>query len=294
MSGLQAYDGGRPLRPLLPATPRPATITTAPSVGRARPSHISAACRPCRKQKTKCSGERPVCDRCVKRNTECHYTTRPGETEAQARNRAHGDLRDRTTTHREILELLRNLPDRDAQGVLQSIRAGTDFETIVKHVRAGDLLLQMSVRPETRYRYDFPYRSGMPEEYLADNPYMDSLVYEAAALYSANGPPARSKDIGSKSVTALSSEEYNSFYLKPLHAATVIEPRLLDAKISAWTSVCDNDTLMRDLLSSWLRCEYSFTAAFQKNLFLQDLVTGNDEFCSSLLVNIVLGYSCVS
>jgi hypothetical protein len=81
--------------------------------------------------------------------------------------------------------------------------------------------------------------------------------------------------------------------LKPFHAAEVIDHRLFDVKLSLWTTVCNNDILMRDLLSVWLRCEYHFTAAFQKDLFLEDMGAQREDFCSSLLVNVMLGYSCV-
>ncbi|TEA17729.1 Nitrogen assimilation transcription factor nirA [Colletotrichum sidae] len=146
----------------------------------------------------------------------------------------------------------------------------------------------MAVAPETRLRYDFPYRSEMPEFYIRDNPYLDSLVYEAASLYSANEISSVSRpDHGTE------SQAVQNIYLKPFHAAHVVEPRLTDANISLWTSVCDDNVLMRDLIRSFLRCEYQFTAAFQMDLFLEDLAAQRDDFCSSLLVNIVLAYACV-
>ena len=88
-------------------------------------------------------------------------------------------------------------------------------------------------------------------------------------------------------------EEHKSFYLKPFHAAQVVNPRLSDVRVSAWTAVCDDDMLLRDLLRVFFRCEYEFTAAFQKDYFLEDMASNKSEFCSSLLVNVVLAYSCV-
>lgn len=49
---------------------------------------------------------------------------------------------------------------------------------------------------------------------------------------------------------------------------------------------------MRDL-GVFLRCEYQFTSAFQKDYFLEDMASHRAEFCSSLLVNVILAYSCV-
>lgn len=79
---------------------------------------------------------------------------------------------------------MRTLPDREAQDVLQRLRSGADVAAILNQVKAGNLLLQMAVTPETRLRYEFPYRSEMPFDCGPDNPYLDSLIYEAASLYS--------------------------------------------------------------------------------------------------------------
>lgn len=87
--------------------------------------------------------------------------------------------------------------------------------------------------------------------------------------------------------------EYRSLYVKPFHAAKVIDPLLTDAKPSHWTTVSDNDVLMRQILEDFFRCEYQFTAAFQKDLFLEDMASGRKDFCSSLLVNVTLAYACV-
>ncbi|OPB40292.1 Zn2Cys6 transcriptional regulator [Trichoderma guizhouense] len=166
--------------------------------------------------------------------------------------------------------------------------------SLLNYLKTGNALLQMAVAPETRFRYELPYRTEMPEYYLGDNPYMDSMIYGAASLYSKDDE--RSK-IAGRTATGRAgkraSKGYQDVYLKPFHAAEVIDPRLTDAKISSWTSVCKDDVLMRRLLSVFLRCEYHFTSAFQKDYFLDDLVANRKEFCSSLLVNIVLAYACV-
>jgi hypothetical protein len=50
---------------------------------------------------------------------------------------------------------------------------------------------------------------------------------------------------------------------------------------------------MRDLLNVFFRCEYLFASVFQKDYFLEDMAAQRQDFCSSLLVNITLAYSCV-
>ncbi|KAF5636194.1 nitrogen assimilation transcription factor nit-4 [Fusarium sp. NRRL 52700] len=285
-----------PLRPLLPAErgsqPLPPPLKR--SITQRRLNPVLAACEPCRKHKAKCSGERPACRRCLQRKLTCIYVPRPGETRSQALNRCSRETSEgssqRSSVYEELVGLLKNLPDQDAQAILQRLRSGTDAASVVNQARAGNALLQMAVVPETRLRYEFPYRSEMPKEFELNNPYLNSMLYETASLYShgQTSGTALLEHLGS-----LDSEEQRSPYLKPFHAAQVFDPLFSDGKVSAWTSVCDDDKLMRDLLSVLFRCEYQFTAAFHKDLFLEDMAAGRKDFCSSLLVNVTLAYACV-
>lgn len=212
---------------------------------------------------------------------------------SQALRRGYRDLQNRSEDHGELIQLLRDLPDREAQYVLQSLRSGSGVRAILNQVKAGDLLLQLAVSPETRFRYEFPYRSEMPQDFIIDNPYLNSLIYEAASLYPPSQHPESSESTSTGRMPGLRSTEYRSLYLKPFHAAQVIEPRLSNARPSLWTTICDDDVLMRDLLGVFLRCEYHFTAAFQKDYFLEDMIAQREDFCSPLLVNVTLAYSCV-
>ncbi|KID87760.1 hypothetical protein MGU_04998 [Metarhizium guizhouense ARSEF 977] len=197
------------------------------------------------------------------------------------------------TAHEELFELLKTVPTQEAHDILNRIRHGTDVVTILNHVRAGDVLVQMAVEPETRFRYEFPYKSETPQDYVQHNPYLDSIIFEATSLYATGQDSTPSAPSTTNSAPNSTSGAYESPYLKPFHASEVIEPQLSKAKISWWTAVCQDDVLMRDLLGVFFRCEYHFTAAFQKDLFLQDLAARRQDFCSALLVNIMLAYSCV-
>lgn len=80
----------------------------------------------------------------------------------------------------------------------------------------------------------------------------------------------------------------------PFHAANAVEPLVSNVKPSDWTSVSKDDAWMRGLLGVWFRCEYSFASAVQKDFFLANMAAHSQDFCSELLVNVVLVYSCVS
>ncbi|OAA66323.1 Zn(2)-C6 fungal-type DNA-binding domain protein [Cordyceps fumosorosea ARSEF 2679] len=309
---------GRPaLRPLLPAAARKRDATTPGSPARTtrtvtsrltKTPNTAAACDNCRKHKTKCSGDRPACRRCAQRRLPCIYAARPGETEAQAVRRGYRALRARATEHEEVVALLRRLPEADAGNLLRRLRAGAPLAAVLNQVRAGDALLQMAVKPETRFRYVLPYRAEMPAACLGggSNVYLDALrLYEAASVMPVTADddgtkgeqrrplpldksPRRQGETGSPAV-----RENEVAYFTPFHAARLVEPRLTDVKIGPWTHTCDDEPLMRELLGIFLRCEYQFTSAFHKDYFLEDLAAGRAEFCSSLLVNLVLAYASV-
>ncbi|PVH97901.1 hypothetical protein DM02DRAFT_630684 [Periconia macrospinosa] len=258
---------------------------------------ISGACNACRTRKSRCNGERPKCKVCIERNSACHYEP----TAHQTIEKKYTALESRKTQYEQLFDLMKSVSEREAQEILSRFRSGISVETLLSQVAAGSLLLQLSVVPETRFRYEFPYINKIPEYLFTDtNPYLQSRIYEPGVLH----PPTQSAtDVGHSNASSDTNQSpkfqgtnlaaYDNLYLKPFHAAEVIEPRLSNVKFSVWTSVCRDEALMRDLLKAWLRCEYLFTAAIQKDLFLEDMAAGRKDFCSSLLVNIVLGYACV-
>ncbi|KAK8877777.1 C6 transcription factor [Apiospora arundinis] len=283
-------DGqSRHMRRILPApalTKRPPSPPPQQPPPKSRAPNVAAACEECRRHKCRCSGERPTCRRCLKRSIHCRYRE---IVTSETLKQSNHDLRDRGHANEEILQLLKNLPDQEAHDVLARLRSGASVSTIVNQVKAGDLLLQLAVAPETRFRYEFPYRSEMPSEFVVDNKYLNSTLYKATSLYT-SAPPGHNAAVSDPEA---GPAEHQSLYVRPFHAAQMVDPLLSDARPSLWTAVCDDDVLMRDLLAIWFRCEYQFTSACQKDYFLEDMVAKRQDFCSSLLVNIILAYACV-
>lgn len=207
----------------------------------------------------------------------------------QALKRKHDESQHENVVYRELYRLLVTVSEAEAFDILQRLRAGTDVETTVRRVQEGDLLLQLALRPESRFRYQFPYLPFMPAPLqTSDNPYLESLLYEGAAQGFA--PPLPQQQSLSASDAAGSSSH---IYMKPYHAAELLDGRLASAKASDWTSVTTDDNLFRRLLRAYLIHEYCVAPAFQKDYFLYDLVRGKGHLCSSLLVNSVMAIGSV-
>ncbi|KAL6808365.1 nitrate assimilation regulatory protein nirA [Trichoderma camerunense] len=271
---------------------------------------VAVACEACRRHKSKaskspaptreCDGVRPQCSLCVARSRDCIYTAEPDETRGSALKRKYSDLEKNMQQLQQAHDSLQGLVDAlrfrdqgDVEAVLRRLRQGHDVESIARQIQTGDLLLQMRLSPETRFRHVLPYRSQMPLQLLTPhNPYLRSSLYEATFA-----PPESDLSIppsSSSSSSVLRRGEHRPQYLKPYVAAKIVDSRLDAVKPSRWTTVCSDDDLMRNLLRLYFFNEFSWLNCFHKDLFLEDMLSGSTTFCSSLLVNAVLTQACMN
>ncbi|GAB0134298.1 hypothetical protein EsDP_00002676 [Epichloe bromicola] len=195
------------------------------------------------------------------------------------------EMQDDQNTYTEIFEALRCRPEKEAMDILHRIRSGIDPRAILSRIKEGDLLLQVSLKAETRHRYVFPYSTEMPA-YLrrSSTAYLRSLLYEW------------SMDDSAESLQAMAnmSSEGHSPYTKPYHSAGVVDPLLGSAKPSEWTTVSADDAMMRKMLQVYFLNEYTWLNCFQKDYFLADMAAGRSRFCSALLVNALLASASMS
>lgn len=224
---------------------------------------------------------------CIQRGTDCRYNTASAETHSQALKRKYDELQTRQTPYEELFDVLKSRSERESLEIFRRIRAGGDIGSILRHVKDGDLLMQLSVVPETHRQYQFPYVPEMPSFILSpDNQYLQSLIYDATAL-GQTLPTGRALQQQARSVP------YQCPYLKPYRAAEILDTVLPDVDTSRWTRVISDNRLLRRLLHDYMLYQHPWTAFFNHDLFLEDATTGRTRFCSQLLVNAILAVSCV-
>ncbi|KAL9569207.1 hypothetical protein ACKAV7_006793 [Fusarium commune] len=117
-----------------------------------------------------------------------------------------------------------------------------------------------------------------------DNPFMRSLIHEWSTrddIVSIASPVFTESDLG-----------YRAQYLRPHHAATIVDSRLDATVPSKWTTVDVSDDTMTELIRAYFLQEYDWFTFFHKDYFLDDMINGSNTFCSSLLVNVVLAVGC--
>ncbi len=168
---------------------------------------------------------------------------------------------------------MKSLSENDAIDVLRRLRAGESMSKIVSQVRDGNLLLQLSLVPETRRLYDPPKFTHIPDFLLTpENVYLSSAIYMTAGQ------------------SETSSQD--PVYTIPFHAAEVVDPLIDQATAAPWTIVISDNKLLRRLLRGFFQHAYAEWFPFHKDLFLSDMVSGKGNFCSALLVNAILANAC--
>jgi hypothetical protein len=202
--------------------------------------------------------------------------------------RKYDALEERNTNYQELYRLLGSRPQREAVDILDRLRSGSDVESLVRYVKSGDLLLQLSATPETRHHYHLGNYLRIPTfPKGTNNPYLTSLVYKSH-FNSTSSIAQRG------SYRKAATIEYQRMYDTPYHTVQMVDPRLNAVKPSKWTGVISDDGLLRKILETYFLYEYPAFPYFHKDYFLDDMASGRTRFCSSLLVNCVLASACVS
>ncbi|KAI7770812.1 hypothetical protein LZL87_004599 [Fusarium oxysporum] len=184
-----------------------------------------------------------------------------------------------------VYRAIQTRPRSEALEIVRRIQAGVNAETLMRQLSSADLLLQVQLDPETRSRYQFIYSPLMPK-YLQtdDNPFMRSLIHEWSTrgdIVSIASPVFTESDLG-----------YRAQYLRPHHAAKIVDSRLDATVPSKWTTVNVSDDTMKELIRAYFLQDYDWFTFFHKDYFLDDMINGSNAFCSSLLVNVVLAVGC--
>ena len=146
---MSSHSKGRSTRvPSTSTAGRPAVNSEPDSSQTRRRVTIVAACNGCRTRKARvstlpsrqpvihrdrlfttpqCSGERPRCSQCAKRDVDCQYsTTTSEETHSQAQKRKLGELETQTATYLELFDIMQHGTEEDSLTVYRRIRAGAN------------------------------------------------------------------------------------------------------------------------------------------------------------------------
>ncbi|OBS28095.1 hypothetical protein FPOA_02035 [Fusarium poae] len=130
-------------RPILPAPTRSEPQMHISHTLLLRPSRIgvSVACESCRRRKTRCSGQRPRCEKCDTNGTACTYALPLKDHELRQQIRT---LKTQQEVNGKLIELLRSRNAGEASLILNLLRQNTSVQGILRQIELGDMLCNLS------------------------------------------------------------------------------------------------------------------------------------------------------
>ncbi|KAG9560207.1 hypothetical protein KCU71_g7328, partial [Aureobasidium melanogenum] len=126
-----------PTSPPLRTTTQSQTPDTPNDSSKPKRRQTLAACRPCRKRKSRCDGARPRCNTCTDKATPCAYSVEEGKTQQQA-------SREELKAYRSIVFMLRRASPPDTEVILRCLKQFDDVNEAVKSIES-DMMLRGAV-----------------------------------------------------------------------------------------------------------------------------------------------------
>lgn len=99
---------------------------------RMRTEVVISACSQCRKRKTKCSAERPVCSYCDRRGLDCSWDVLDGLTRLKDLKRKVQEAEMRLHQLRILVEAMRTGSDQVSTTLLARLRLGASVDELVQ------------------------------------------------------------------------------------------------------------------------------------------------------------------
>lgn len=185
---------------------------------------------------------------------------------------------------RGILERLKNLPESESIALLRKLRG--EESPLVSPTAASDNE-QQSHGPlgETPSP---PLQGSTVKQPLATT--ASGITLELMTRYPVAYPTLLPFDVKSIDVEAIVASPVPS---REKIEYPYCDGRLSHLDISKWTNIQLGSKLAARLISNYLRMDHPLLGLFDADLFLRDLVSVQHNFCSSMLVNAVLAWSCV-
>ncbi|KAF4548231.1 Nitrogen assimilation transcription factor nit-4-like protein [Elsinoe fawcettii] len=260
-------------------------------------AQISVACEVCRRRKAKCDGQRPDCSPCRARGLDCRYSADENATRMMTLKRKYQAASEKNDELEDILTFMRDGPLSQASIMLDRLRAGVDISQLTQLARSADISPAYSGLPTPTS----PIMSLDDLRSLHQHAYHDfdrrsssNSIRERMCVNALLVGPSLESDMPVSPTLINSSEFHDSlFHLERIRShdqewANYIDPALLSADITHWTSIHSDNDLLVHLLSMYLAWEAPAILWLDRQAFFMDLISHGTMHCSSMLINAIL------
>ncbi|PHH64865.1 hypothetical protein CDD82_1721 [Ophiocordyceps australis] len=299
----------RPWQPILPAPGNPNKPALPERVPRTPRYTRPNACLACRVKKIRCDGQKPNCSPCAKRSAVCAYKA------SRAERRSEQDIH-------EIIHQLKTAPPMEALELLQRLRASRDpgqaasamngrahgyhcpsavqaaravsppsfcsfeFELMAKHPFAYPALLHVDVTAMSLMPLHTLHVHGCPNQTTA----LKGTLAGQLAIHCTGPDQAVSSCLAPSQSPA--GPEHLSLLQSGHRQLELCHDGLHGLCIRYWTGVAISDSLAASIISNYLQVMHPILGFFDADLFLQDLLSYRQSFCSPFLVEALLSLAC--
>ncbi|KAJ9604274.1 hypothetical protein H2200_011108 [Cladophialophora chaetospira] len=240
---------------------------------------VSTACIACRKRKSKCDGNLPKCAACASVYlTECEYAPHTDHRRKGVYKKDVDATKTKNSTLQILIQAILNAEEDDVLDVVRQIRTCDSLEELAATFEAQEKGLLEEPDDSPVYTGE----SNVPQFEAELSGRMGDLMLDGSVKF-----------IGGTSNLIWMPEEYEhrGSHSTVAHQEIVVRPK--EEAILSWTTVTQDKELILHFMNMYFCWHYAFFTTLAKELFYRDFLTGtSSQYCSSLLVNIMLALGC--
>jgi hypothetical protein len=245
---------------------------------------VSTACIACRKRKSKCDGQLPKCAACASVYlTECEYAPHTDHRRKGVYKKDISSLKTRNSALQTLLHAILTYDDHEVPDLVAQIRSSENLEDL-----AESLLNQ---RNRSLNNHDSPDSPIYNAEFPPDVPQFEAELSSRMGDLILDGSI---KFVGGTS---------NLFWLPNVNEAKSDQTTGSSGRghlilsqqeaVCSWSSVSKDKELIFHLINMYFCWHYAYFTTLSKHLFYRDFLQGRPtQYCSSLLVNVMLSLGC--
>jgi hypothetical protein len=211
----------------------------------------------------------------------------------------------------ELYGMLISRPEAEAYIILQRLRSSSDVRSTITFIKEGDLLIQHQPASASSAANVPLHLISTTESFLN--------MHHPKAYPQLPLPKEETASMGPRrtSIVEMDPEDYDLPLSEQIRNAKYVymakiilrlannnrsldkphspcDERLLHVQASQWTTVTTNNTVLVNLISLYLSWDHVTLRLFDEDYFLDQISTGQTEYCSPLLVNSMLAAAAVS
>lgn len=241
---------------------------------------VSTACVACRRRKSKCDGNLPKCAACASVYlTECEYAPHTDHRRKGVYKKDADNLKTKNSTIQILIQALLNAEeDEDAFDLVKQIRTCDDLESLAQTIENKERGI-MDTPDSPIYGEDY---SDIPRFEAELSGKMGNLVLDGSVKFIG----------GTSNLLWLEDNDDLKHALSPGHDGQMsVRPK--EEAILSWTTVTRDKDLILHFMNMYFCWHYAYFTTLSKELFYRDFLTGTEsQYCSSLLVNVMLALGC--